>query len=104
MMPPAVHSISAVPRVIPAVRVTVTVPVLSEVVVSSLFLPLENRPRSVVKITDVPEGTAAPDLSFIIASMVDVSSSSATMLAGSAVNVMLPAEGTSELVISTVTL
>ena len=82
--------ILADPAVVPAMRETDTVPVSSGVMTVYVCVALLKVPREVVKVTEVPLGTAAPLLYFMVAVMILELAPSAGMLVGSVFRVMEP--------------
>jgi hypothetical protein len=78
------------PAVVPATRETETAPVSSGVMTVCVWDPLPSAPRFVVKVTEVPLGTALPAVSLRVAVTVLELVPSAGMLVGLAVSVMVP--------------
>ncbi len=65
-----VHDTRAVPRVVTLIKVAATVPELSPVCNVIVSLLLENEPRVVLKVAEVPIKTALPALSINVAVMI----------------------------------
>ena len=78
------------PGVVAETRETDTTPVSVGVITVSVCAPFEKVPRLVVKVTEVPLGTAAPLLYVTVAVMAEELVPSAGMVMGFATRVMEP--------------